>query len=308
MRISKEGKALGGGRPSAEDVELIRTFARGEIDASALYTFPLVLCDNEADRDLECFDAQTVEELAGLFVGKSGITDHEWRSGNQIARIYRTEVVRSPERCTATGEAYVCLKAWAYMLRTEMNAALIADIEGGIKKEVSVGCSVRARRCSICGKPEGDAACTHVRGESYGGKLCCTVLSGAADAYEWSFVAVPAQRAAGVTKAPAFSGLGEFVASETGKGFCDEFAALKAEAALGRAYLRELRGEVKRLGLLCDKALWKTLEPGLETMDAATLRSLRDTLRDRAAALLPLQPQLPAANRTVRFDGAPYII
>ncbi len=143
-------------------MELIRTFARGEIDASALYTFPLVLCDNEADRDLECFDAQTVEELAGLFVGKSGITDHEWRSGNQIARIYRTEVVRSPER-SRRRRGVRRLKDWAYMLRTEMIAALIADIEGGIKTRGQRGCSVRARRCSICGS-RGGRGCTTCRG------------------------------------------------------------------------------------------------------------------------------------------------
>ena len=33
------------------------------------------------------------------------------------------------------------------------------------------------------------------------GKLCHTLLSGAKDAYEWSFVAIPAQPKAGVTKA-----------------------------------------------------------------------------------------------------------
>ena len=37
-------------------------------------------------------------------------------------------------------------------------------------------------------------------GRLYDGKLCCTVLDEIQDAYEWSFVAVPAQIAAGVTK------------------------------------------------------------------------------------------------------------
>ena len=32
---------------------------------------------------------------------------------------------------------------------------LIADIEGGIKKEVSVGCAMGQARCSICGEPYG---------------------------------------------------------------------------------------------------------------------------------------------------------
>ena len=290
MNIAKEGRALGGGTPSAEELALIRAYTRGDVEAGALYTFPVVLCDNEVDRDGECFDAETVGELAELFVGKSGITDHEWRSENQIARIYRTALERDEGRTTAAGERYVRLKAWAYMLRGEATAPLIADIEGGIKKEVSVGCAVRERRCSICGRAEGDPDCGHVRGERYDGKLCCTVLSGATDAYEWSFVAVPAQRAAGVTKAGAPR---------------DGLRTLRAEAALGRAYLAELRGEVRRLGLICDGALYKSMDGALAHMDAAALIALRDSLRTRAAELLPLQPQLPA-GRAARFDGEAY--
>ena len=296
MKIFKAGEALCGGQPSAEDLELIRGFARGEVGAEDVYTFPVVLCDNDVDRDLECFDAETVEELAELFVGKSGISDHEWRSENQVARIYRTEVVRDAGRKTAAGEDYVCLKAWAYMLRTEANAQLIADIEGGIKKEVSVGCSVKERICSICGERVSEGKCTHLRGEQYGGKLCCTVLSGAVDAYEWSFVAVPAQRGAGVTKA---ADMADFAA---------EYETLKAEAALGREYLAALKGEVKRLGLICDKALYESIAPGLEHMDAAALKALRDTLTQRACELLPLQAQLPSAEKTVRFDGTAYLV
>lgn len=295
MRICKEGKALTGGAPEAAELELIRGFTRGDIAAEALYTFPVVLCDNEVDRDNECFDAETLGELAELFVGKSGIFDHEWRSENQVARIYRTELVPQPGRKTQCGEDYVALKAWAYMLRTEANAQLIADIEGGIKKEVSVGCSVHERRCSICGAAVAAGECGHLRGETYGGKLCSTVLHGAADAFEWSFVAVPAQRAAGVTKAAECVG-------------ADELAELKALSALGRSYLDELRGEVKRLGLICDKALYKSIEPTIGHMDAAALKVLRDTLNRRAAELLPLQPQLPAADRTVRFDGTAYLV
>lgn len=36
--------------------------------------------------------------------------------------------------------------------------------------------------------------CTHIKGAEYGGKLCCYILDEPFDAYEWSFVAVPAQK------------------------------------------------------------------------------------------------------------------
>ncbi len=39
-----------------------------------------------------------------------------------------------------------------------------------------------------------------MKGRMYSGKLCHTVLDDVTDAYEWSFVAVPAQVNAGVTK------------------------------------------------------------------------------------------------------------
>ena len=164
MKISKAGSALSGGVPEESELALIRSYARAELAAEEVYTFPVLLCDNEVDRDYERFDEETLKQLAELFVGKTGISDHEWRAAGQVARIYRTEIVRDPERKTAAGDGYVGLKAWAYMLRTDANAALIADIEGGIKKEVSVGCSVAERLCSICGKPAGNGGCVHAQG------------------------------------------------------------------------------------------------------------------------------------------------
>ena len=77
---------------------------------------------------------------------------------------------------------------------------LILEIEAGIKKEVSVGCSVRESVCSICGANRTLCDCGHHKGETYDGRLCYTILRDAQDAYEWSFVAVPAQRQAGIIK------------------------------------------------------------------------------------------------------------
>ena len=36
--------------------------------------------------------------LGDLFVGKSGIFDHQWTAEGQTARIYRTEMVREGAR------------------------------------------------------------------------------------------------------------------------------------------------------------------------------------------------------------------
>ena len=89
------------------------------------------------------------------------------------------------------------------MLRNDDTRPMIASIEGGIVKEVSVGVAVKHCNCSICGRPLIGKECEngHVKGErSAGGSLCVGSLEDATDAYEFSFVAVPAQRGAGVTK------------------------------------------------------------------------------------------------------------
>ena len=190
-----------GGVPAEAELAAINRFAKSPLRAEEVYTFSLRLCDNEVDRDWERFDTAALNTLGDLFVGKSGIFDHQWTAEGQTARIYRTEMVREGAQVTAAGDGYCWLKAWAYLLRTEKNAELIAEIEGGIKKEVSVGCAIATKACSICGANRHTEPCAHLPGRFYDGKLCHTLLSGAKDAYEWSFVAIPAQPKAGVTKA-----------------------------------------------------------------------------------------------------------
>lgn len=186
--------------PNKEELGKINTLTRREFSPEELYCFSVVLCDNDIDRETEQFDRRTLEELAGLFVGKTGICDHEASSKNQQARIYEANVEEIKGKTNALGEPYCALVAKAYMVRTESNKDLILEIEAGIKKEVSVGCNVREKVCSICQKGREDGGCEHIKGKRYGGRLCYTILRGAQDAYEWSFVAVPAQRSAGVIK------------------------------------------------------------------------------------------------------------
>ena len=189
---------------SDRDLEEINRFTRSPLKAEELYTFSLILCDNEVDRDFERFSSKALEALAALFVGKTGIFDHDAKSGNQAARIYRTQVKQDPTRTTSAGEPYCMLTADAYMLRNKKQEELIAEIEAGIKKEVSIGCSVRSSICSICGKDMRREGCTHQKGQSYqiNGKqeTCHAILNDPTDAYEWSFVAIPAQKNTGVYK------------------------------------------------------------------------------------------------------------
>ena len=181
-------------------MEKINQFTRASLKEEDVYTFEVTLCDNDIDRDLERFSDEALAELGKLFVGRTGIFDHDLRSSSQTARIYDTRIEQDAARRTRDGRVYTALKASAYMVRTASNADLIREIEGGIKKEVSVSCSAGRRYCSVCGADRSESACAHVPGRKYGEKLCHTVLDRMQDAYEWSFVAVPAQVRAGVTK------------------------------------------------------------------------------------------------------------
>ena len=185
-------------RPTDDELKLINAYTRRELKADEVYVFSVVLCDNDVDRDNERFTVESLFELEKLFVGKTGIFDHDPSAKNQTARIFACSVESGGEKKTATGDDYFRLKARAYIPVSQDTAGVITAIDSGIVKEVSVGCSVGKTVCSICG--EDINFCSHKKGEIYNGKLCCGELREPSDAYEWSFVAVPSQRQAGVTK------------------------------------------------------------------------------------------------------------
>lgn len=177
------------------DMELINKYTRRELSPEEVYTFSITLCDNEIDRDMEAFSTESLNTLSKLFLGKTGIFDHNPKAENQAARIYKTGVELTNEM-NSVGEQYARLTACAYIIRTEKMADLISEIDAGIKKEVSIGCAVNRIVCSKCGADLKAKPCNHRKGEDG----VYHVLDEPTDAYEWSFVAVPSQRAAGVTK------------------------------------------------------------------------------------------------------------
>lgn len=189
---------------AAADIELINTYSRKKLTPEEVYCFSVILCDNEVDRDYERFPTETLEKLSGLFVGKTGISDHRWEASGQVARLYRAHVEKAAGK-NRLGEPLYALMGSAYMLRTENNQPLIEAIEGGIVKEVSIACAIHSCTCSICGEKMCGALCEngHRKGEEYEGRLCVGELNDPTDAYEFSFVAVPAQPGAGVTKSLA---------------------------------------------------------------------------------------------------------
>lgn len=181
-------------------MELINEYALSPLDPADVFAFKVTMCANEVDRDHEMFPLKTLQELSEMFVGKTVVKDHVHKSDNQIARIYQTYLSQDASSITKAGEIYTQLVAKCYMVKTASNADLIAEVNAGIRKEVSLGCRVTKAVCSVCGTDNTKSYCKHFPGQIYEEKSCFFKLEGASDAYELSFVAIPAQREAGTVK------------------------------------------------------------------------------------------------------------
>lgn len=225
---------------TAKEMELVNSYSRRELSADEVYLFTVVLCDNDVDRDYERFTVESLFELEKLFVGKTGIIDHDPTAKNQKARIISCKVESVEGKMTMNGDQLFRLTARAYMRRTQGNAELIEAIEAGIVKEVSVGCSVGHTVCSICRNDIHSPLCSHIKGREYDGELCFGELCEPKDAYEFSFVAVPAQRAAGVTKGYKEKDMKDICTSLTGD---HDVTLTKSEAARLKGYIERLQSE-----------------------------------------------------------------
>lgn len=253
----------------------LNEFTRREHRAEEVYLFTVILCDNEIDRDFERFTLPALEQLQKLFIGKTGIFDHDPKGSGQTARIFDAFLETDPSRKTAADEPYTCLKAHAYMVRTASNEDLIKEIDGGIKKEVSIACSAAGKRCSLCGADH--AACSHQPGKTYQGKLCHLLLEDIQDAYEWSFVAIPAQRGAGVVK--------RFSPGEDRPAAGDSGGTGPMEAVLFQTLREETERDIVRFSYLSGSGLsGELLSQVMKKMDLPGLCAWRKALQASAAA------------------------
>ena len=303
------------GQPREGELELINKYTRKQLGQDEVYVFSVVLCDNDIDRDYERFSDEALEVLSKLYIGVTGITDHEPKTDNQSARIFSCSTEQVSGRLTADGRPYKRLCARAYMPRAGKNEELILALDSGIKKEVSIGCSVRKRTCSVCGKDI--SLCGHIKGKSYGGRLCIATLDEPTDAYEWSFVAVPAQKKAGVIKSyeekntkwlrrevsgvdiekKLFAGGEQSFSEEEMRALIQKFRALEKKAAEGEFYRDRLIRDIKGLGALVLPELSSdTLAHITEELSVRQLSELKKSFEQRAEELLPIRPQLAAAG------------
>ena len=192
---------------------------------------------------------------------------------------------------------------------------LIKEIDGGIKKEVSVSCSAESCICSICGKDLKRRECKHIKGRKYSGKLCHGILENPTDAYEWSFVAVPAQRKAGVTKSflkeehtlikgtEVIKSVTEntVITPQQAKEINDYISELEELSSEALTYKQHLTEDIARyVLLLMPKVNTKQFTQSCSFMNLSELRSLRDGLRKQAGEIMPPVLQLRQQTNSVQ--------
>lgn len=175
---------------TTEDMEEINRYTLADLKESDVFAFAVRAATTGFNRNYTPFDAQTLKDLAELYPGTTVIKDHMHRTDNQVGRIFAADVSEDGQE----------LVVKAYILRTASNADMIAEIVGGIRKEVSVAFGVKEAICSICGTDNAKRWCEHYPGYEYTvvddgkhvKKTCELQIHGARDVYELSFVAVPA--------------------------------------------------------------------------------------------------------------------
>ena len=274
---------------SNANLTLINSFTRRELSQDQVFSFDFILCDNDVDRDLEKFSDNALEKISDMFVGITGVFDHNPSSHNQQARIFKSELITDPLIKNSLGQPYKSVKASAYMVRTSSNADLISEIDAGIKKEVSIGCKVDKKSCSICSK----ISCSHKKGQLYNNNLCYHLLDNVSDAYEWSFVAVPAQKNAGITK--KFSTL-TTTHSQNISNFSTHTIQL---AQIGKNQLDIIKKDIfKSIFHSCSNSNMQIISNIMDTLDFNELCALKSILSTNTTKPFPSSQFCPKSQLT----------
>lgn len=295
------------GMPTDEDMLLINEYSLRPLEKDEIFSFSVKLCDNDIDRDFERFNKESLKALETLFVGKTGILNHSMKSEDQTCRTYKTQLIVDNEQKTVDGLPYMYLKAWCYTVKSEKNQPLIKDIESGIKKEVSISCASSSRICSVCGKTH----CGHIQGKEYDGEICYKTLTDITDAYEWSFVAVPAQRQAGVTKSfkkeKSMENILKSIKEEKSltlnekevKMLSDYMDSLKEKSLDGEKYRESLITDAKKSFALAIPSIEsECVDEILKNLSSDTLEALCTSLEKHTKSILPPVSQLYVEEKT----------
>lgn len=163
------------------DLSKINKFTRHPLSSKDVATFEFALCSNDIDEEYEYFDNDALQSIKQMAVGSIGfLKDYVLLR----VRIYDCSV-KTSTKLNKHKEPYQKVIAKAYTTKNQISERFVENVSKA-KVEVSIGCGIANCTCSICGADLRTSACQHTKGKQYGGKMCCGVLSGVTDFYEWT--------------------------------------------------------------------------------------------------------------------------
>lgn len=143
-------KGLGKGvEITPEQMDKIRKFTLADIPAEQLYVRKMLLAHNAIDRDEERFSETLLGDFVKTMPGKSFLIAHQWGPpGKGIFFDAQIEEMDLAEARKMTGEdlklpdgvsKFQAFFAWVYTTKTAGKEELLADIDAGINRHVSIG-------------------------------------------------------------------------------------------------------------------------------------------------------------------------
>lgn len=218
--------------PDPAVTSLVNQYALKELAPDAFAAFRLDLCNDQVDKHFSRFPVSELENIARLTPGRPLMVMHDLYGSLPKGTFFRAEVVKKGKVSS--------VRADVYLLRTDENEEFIAQIEGGVYREISIGFRCMTRTCSICGLDI--LACEHMPGKKYGKQVCHYVMEGVGEVIEGSVVAAGSQ---GVGFVEQVRHEPEAGAEATGEGEAAAEAEEEGSAAGGGGEAWRVEGEAR---------------------------------------------------------------
>jgi phage head maturation protease len=173
----------GGGSGCDEDRDLlndVNKFTLRPLERDEFAVFTMDLCNNQIDAHYSRFPVDELESINEMVPGRPFMERHDTKGTLPRGTFFRSRLHEEAE-----GE-YVSVRPDVYILHTDENRDLIANIEGGVYRATSIGFSFMHPECSICHKDI--RTCDHVPGRTYGDESCHYVMHEVVSVLEGSVV------------------------------------------------------------------------------------------------------------------------
>lgn len=186
IAADRSGSGAGHSEPAADHgdkqqiLNEVNKFTLRPLSRDEFAVFTLDLCNNQVDAHYSRFPQEELEAINGMVPGRPFMERHDTRGTLPRGTFFRSRLHREPDH------DYVSVRPDVYVLWTEENEDLIANIEGGVYRATSIGFSFLHPECSIC--HEDIRTCDHIPGRTYGEDMCHYIMRDVVSVLEGSVV------------------------------------------------------------------------------------------------------------------------